>query len=173
MKNLKKIIVTGLLALSVATTAFATSAYNNPAEIVAGLTGRSVESVIDERQGEKPDLTLYEEFFTKNAKITSDLHDTPIVYDLKTGEKIKELEKDAYLTYVTEVGDYIITEYISSEGKRYGLLLDKDFNTIAKLPNLFDIIDNKFIFDYMDDTFCLCWFLYGFWKNNSKDIFKK
>lgn len=107
-------------------------------------------SVIDERQGEKPDLTLYEEFFTKNAKITSDLHDTPIVYDLKTGEKIKELEKDAYLTYVTEVGDYIITEYISSEGKRYGLLLDKDFNTIAKLPNLFDIIDNKFIFDYMD-----------------------
>ena len=28
MKNLKKIIVTGLLALSVATTAFATSAYN-------------------------------------------------------------------------------------------------------------------------------------------------
>ena len=43
MKNLKKIIVTGLLALSVATTAFATSAYNNPAEIVAGLTGRSVE----------------------------------------------------------------------------------------------------------------------------------
>ena len=20
------------------------------------------------------------------------------------------------------------------------------------------------IFDYMDDTFCLCWFLYGFWK---------
>jgi len=27
----------------------ATSAYNNPAEIVAGLTGRSVESVIDER----------------------------------------------------------------------------------------------------------------------------
>ena len=41
MKNLKKIIVTGLLALSVATTAFATSAYNNPAEIVAGLTGRS------------------------------------------------------------------------------------------------------------------------------------
>lgn len=49
MKNLKKIIVTGLLALSVATTAFATSAYNNPAEIVAGLTGRSVESVIDER----------------------------------------------------------------------------------------------------------------------------
>lgn len=49
MKNLKKIIITGLLALSVATTAFATSAYNNPAEIVAGLTGRSVESIIDER----------------------------------------------------------------------------------------------------------------------------
>ncbi|WP_302486397.1 DUF2680 domain-containing protein [uncultured Megamonas sp.] len=49
MKNLKKIIITGLLALTVATTAFAASAYNSPAEIVAGLTGRSVESVIDER----------------------------------------------------------------------------------------------------------------------------
>lgn len=49
MKNLKKIIITGLLALTVATTAFAASVYNSPAEIVAGLTGRSVESVIDER----------------------------------------------------------------------------------------------------------------------------
>lgn len=49
MKNLKKIIITGLLALTVAATAFAASAYNSPAEIVAGLTGRSVESVIDER----------------------------------------------------------------------------------------------------------------------------
>lgn len=48
MKNWKKIITIGLLSLSLATTALA-SAYSNPAEIVAGLTGRSVESVVDER----------------------------------------------------------------------------------------------------------------------------
>ena len=107
-------------------------------------------SIISEKQGEKPDLSLYEEFYTENAKITSDLHDAPVVYDIKTGEKIKTLEDDAYLTYVTQVGEYIITEYISSDGERYGLLLNEDFNTIAKLPNLCDIIDNKLIFDYMD-----------------------
>lgn len=48
MKNWKKIVTMGLLSLSIATTALA-SGYSNPAEIVAGLTGRSVESVVDER----------------------------------------------------------------------------------------------------------------------------
>lgn len=49
MKSLKKILITGLLALSIATTAFAASVYNNPAEIVANLTGRTVDSIIDEK----------------------------------------------------------------------------------------------------------------------------
>lgn len=49
MKRWQKVLITGLLSLGVATTAFATSNYTNPAQIVAALTNRSVDSVVDER----------------------------------------------------------------------------------------------------------------------------
>ncbi len=52
MKKFHKIAVAGaaVLVLSAVTvTAFAASSYSTPAEAVAGLTGRSVESVIEER----------------------------------------------------------------------------------------------------------------------------
>lgn len=52
MKNLKKIAITGAVLAAVAATsvtAFAANGYGSPAEIVAGLTGRTVESVVAER----------------------------------------------------------------------------------------------------------------------------
>lgn len=49
MKRWQKVLLTGLLSLGVVTTAFATSNYTNPAQIVAALTNRSVDSVVDER----------------------------------------------------------------------------------------------------------------------------
>lgn len=52
MKGIKKLLITGVavLALTVGSvTAFAASQYSTPAEAVAGLTGRAVQSVIDER----------------------------------------------------------------------------------------------------------------------------
>lgn len=52
MKKLKKIATIGFMVLAisaVSVTAFAASKYNTPAEAVAGLTGRTVESVTEER----------------------------------------------------------------------------------------------------------------------------
>ena len=52
MTNLKKIVSLGLIVLTVGATsltAYAASTYNTPAEAVAGLTGKTVESVIAER----------------------------------------------------------------------------------------------------------------------------
>lgn len=52
MKIMKKLIVTGLAVLTIAATpvtAFAASQYGTPAEAVAGLTGRDVQTVIDEK----------------------------------------------------------------------------------------------------------------------------
>ena len=52
MKNLKKIALAGAIVLVVGATsitALAASSYNTPAEIVAGLTGKSVESVTTEK----------------------------------------------------------------------------------------------------------------------------
>ena len=105
-------------------------------------------SLLWEEQGEQPDLTLYEEFYTDHLKITSPLHEAPTAYDRETGEKLRELESDAYLTYVTQVGKYVVTEYVSAQGERYGLLLDGNCETLARLPNLCDIVDNELIFDY-------------------------
>jgi len=52
MKGTKKIVIAGAAVLALiagSITAFAASQYSTPAEAVAGLTGREVQSVIDER----------------------------------------------------------------------------------------------------------------------------
>lgn len=96
---------------------------------------------------EAPGEDLYEEFYTKRYRIASTLHGAPEVYDIESGRLLAVLEKDSYLTYVTEVGEYLVTEYISAAGERYGLLLDGELETLACLPNLCDIVDDTFIFD--------------------------
>ena len=107
-------------------------------------------SLLSETAGEAPDGTLYEEFFTDVYRITSPLHGTPEVYDRESGELVCTLEPDAYLTYVTQVGDKIITEYISAQGQRYGLLLDENCETLADLPELCDVLaDGTLVFDDM------------------------
>jgi len=101
-----------------------------------------------ERGGEKPDSSLYEEFLTDSLRITSPLHGTPEAYDRETDKLVARLETDDYLTYVTQVGDQIITEYVSAQGERYGLLLDGNCQVLARLPDLCDIIDGTLVFDY-------------------------
>lgn len=101
-----------------------------------------------EQAGTPPDGTLYEEFFTDRLRITSPLHGAPAAYDKESGALVRELEPDAYLTYVTQVGDYVVTEYISAQGERYGLLLDGACETLATLPGLCDITaDGRLVFD--------------------------
>ncbi len=104
--------------------------------------------LLSETSGEPPEKDLYEEFFTDHYRIASPLHGTPEVYDLKTGKKVAELERDSYLTYVTQLGEYIVTEYISGAGQRYGLLLNDRLETLAYLPDLCDIAKDQLVFDY-------------------------
>lgn len=103
-----------------------------------------------EKDGDAPDASLDETFTTDHLQIISPLHGTPMAYDLKTGNMVCELEADAYLTYVTQVGSYVITEYISAQGERYGLLLDGHCEVLADLPDLCDILaDGTLVFDDM------------------------
>ena len=105
-------------------------------------------SVLDERQGDAPDLTLYEEFLTGRLRITRTLHDAPQAYDRETGKFIRELEQDDSLAYVDEVGEYVITWYITAQGEWYGLLLNEKCETLARLPHLCDVIGERVVFDY-------------------------
>jgi hypothetical protein len=105
-------------------------------------------SLIGERTGEAPDLTLFEEFFTDALRFESPLHGTPAAYDKKSGRLVRELEKDAYLTYVTQTGEYIVAEYVTADGFRYGILMNGKCETLAYLPYLCDVLDGRLIFDY-------------------------
>lgn len=109
-------------------------------------------ALIFEETGEAPGKDLYEEFFVKGYRIASNLHDAPVVYETGSGREVARLEEDGYLTYVTELGDYLVTEYIDTEGERYGLLLDSRFEVIARLPGLCDVTGDALVFDYGDGS---------------------
>lgn len=113
-------------------------------------------SLIEEKEGKPPERDLYEEFTTSQYRIASSLHEAPKVYDLSSDKLEAVLEEDSYLTYVTEIGSCLITEYISASGERYGFLLDQNFQKLAYLPGLCDIVDNMFIFDYESGNLRKC-----------------
>ena len=103
---------------------------------------------ISETVGATPDLTLFEEFFTDTLIIESPLHGTPRVYDIVTGRFIRELERDAFLAHVTQIGEYTLTEYVTGSGYRFGLLLNSNLDAVAYLPHLSDFIGGYLIFNY-------------------------
>lgn len=104
-------------------------------------------NVLSEEKGAAPEKDLYEEFVTERYRVASSLHSAPVVYDLGTGKQVAVLEEDGYLTYVSQAGEYLITEYIATSGERYGLLLDEHMEKLAYLPGLCDIEGENLIFD--------------------------
>ncbi len=104
-------------------------------------------SILSEEKGTPPEKDLYEEFITDRYRVASALHGAPVVYDLDTGLQVAVLEEDGYLTYVSQVGEYLITEYIATSGERYGLLLDQHMEKLAYLPALCDVAGDMLIFD--------------------------
>lgn len=105
-------------------------------------------TLISETKEEPPDESLEEELETEHYRIVSRLHETPRVYDQDSGRFLGELEKEDYLTYATETEEGLITEYVRSDGSRYGLLLDQNLEITAYFPSLCDIWDESLIFDY-------------------------
>jgi hypothetical protein len=90
-----------------------------------------------------------EVFFTENLAIVSPLHGVAAAYSLKSGQKLRDLEKDAYLTYITQVGDRIVSEYISADGgERFGVLLNaENGEALALLPALSGVSGDALLFD--------------------------
>lgn len=105
-------------------------------------------SLLDEEKREKPDESLYQEFFTDNLRIEAPIHGTAIAYEKDSGKKVSELEEDAYLTYVTQAGDFVIAQYYTSDRELYGVLLNEKCEKLAELPWLCDIVGDELIFDY-------------------------
>lgn len=105
-------------------------------------------NLVSEAWTEVPDMTLNEEFCTESFRIEAPLHGRPQVYDMETGQKLYELDEEAYLTYVTQVGDSVIVQYVNAEGECYGVLLNAEGEPLAELPYLCDIAGDELYFDY-------------------------
>lgn len=99
-------------------------------------------------QGEVPSTELGESFETDDFIIEAPLHGQPIVYNKKNHKEVARLEKEDYLTYVTQAGDEIVVQYTTQDGYFYGELLDRQCRVTAQLPYLSDVIGEELIFDY-------------------------
>ena len=123
----------------------------------SGAQGRALHFILAQT-GDVFQKDLEEEFSTEKYRFVSELHSAPKVYDKQSGKFVKELEKDDFLAYVTEVGEYILTEYVRADGERYGLLLDQNLEILADLPDLCDIsiLDKALYFDYKNGEIRKC-----------------
>ena len=61
---------------------------------------------------------------------------------------MRELNQDAYLTYVTQSGDDIVVQFVTADGYCYGQLLDGQCGVLASLPYFCDVYDGELYFDY-------------------------
>lgn len=98
-------------------------------------------------EDETVDKEITDLFETGSYLFKAPLHGAVQVYDRKSDKFIKELSNEDYLTYVTEVKDYIIAEYINSEAERYGILMNQQLEDLAYLPQLTDILHDRLYFD--------------------------
>ena len=105
-------------------------------------------SLLEEQNGNKPDLTLYEEFETDSWRVVSPLHGSPKVYNKENNKLICELSEDGYLTYVTQIDGYVVMQFVTMDDYYYGLLMNDKCEVIAHLPHLTDVYDNELYFDY-------------------------
>ncbi len=109
MKNMKKILVAGAIVMAIGATSavvFAASVYKTPAEAAAGLTGKTVEQVIEERQETgktygtiAKDAGMLEEFVDENLQIKKDALEKKVADKTMTREQadviLKALEENS------------------------------------------------------------------------------
>lgn len=118
--------------------------YSGKTTIYSGADG----SLLREEQREAHDKEIEDVFLIDKFKIVSPLHGAPRVYDKNSEKLLTELNEEAYLTYIAQSGDYIIAQYIKTNGEFYGVLMNEKCETLARLPNLCDVWNGELYFDY-------------------------
>lgn len=118
--------------------------YSGKVSVYSGDDG----SLMGETMEEPPDKNIEDVFYTDRYKIVSPLQGAPVVYDKNSGQEITRLDEDAYLTYLTQQGEYIIAQYVKTNDEFYGVLMNENLEALARLPNLCDVYDNELYFDY-------------------------
>ena len=107
-----------------------------------------------EEWGETPDPEHpVNQFQTADYLVVSNNRGAPEIYDASGENLLKIMEGTNHLAYARQIGDYLILHYNAIEEdqqKFYGLLLDRNLETVAELPQLCDYLpDGTLIFDDM------------------------
>ena len=107
-----------------------------------------------EEWGETPDPEHpVNKFQTADYLVVSNNRGAPEIYDASGENLLKIMEGTNHLAYARQIGDYLILHYNAIEEdqqKFYGLLLDRNLETVAELPQLCDYLpDGTLIFDDM------------------------
>lgn len=107
-------------------------------------------SILSEEQVSIPDASLYKEYETDNYIVKRTPYKAPEVFKKDTGEYLMTLNEDAVLNNIMETERYIIAQYFPYDDQSaiYGILMDKNYTTLAKLPYLCDVKDDMLYFDY-------------------------
>lgn len=101
-----------------------------------------------EEKKESPDEGVQNEFYTDVFRIEALESGGAAVYERKSNEKIREIEIDEYLVDAVQAGDYAVLQFITEDGDYSGILLNKDGQALADLPDLCDVAGDKLLFDY-------------------------
>ena len=104
-------------------------------------------SLIYEGDIEPPPRDASKIFAMGNYLFESPADGVPCVYRKKGHRLVKEFSEDADLTDVIKVENGFVTEYVTAEGERYGLLLDVDFDVVARMDGLCDAASDGFLYD--------------------------
>lgn len=114
-------------------------------------SAKSGEEIPTNRHKDPPDGSLSEEFFTEDYYIAGPHYGMPVIYNRQNMKELRVLEQNASLGWVEQRGELLILFLMTADTSRSGQILDKNFDVIADLPNLCDVLpDGTLVFD---DTF--------------------
>lgn len=110
-------------------------------------------SLLSETAIDPPDPSLYVEYTTGKFRVEAPLNGAPTVYNKATGALVGQLQSEDYLTYIYDSAGLTVAEFMTGEGRRYGLLLTDELEPLAELPGLCDVLpDGTLLFDDMLGT---------------------
>ena len=115
-------------------------------------SAKTGERLLPDGHQAPPDQSLGETFKTEHYRIDDPHHGTPVIYDRDSGKQRKVLEEDANLCWAEERGESLVLLWMRIDNNTfYGQILDRNFEPVADLPNLCDVLsDGTLVFD---DTF--------------------
>lgn len=117
--------------------------YDGKSVFYSGETGE----ITHETMGDPPNYDLEEWFDTDVYQFQSHIHGNTQVFLRESGAYVGDIEVPDYLTYVTQLDPWILLEFLSTDGSRYGLLYTETLELVGKLPNLCDTKDGYFYFN--------------------------